>query len=693
MLIAILLLLRAFASSSGANEIPLRLIAEDAKDVRLSISSDGEATITTTGGDPYVMTVPIGQAVDADKTHVLAFDYFCASGLDSFEVFLAPGISPERKVIGEALPVSETWSPYSIDLKGNAKQWRKGADYFRLDFGRKEGRTIRVRNLHLRAPTDDELRRALGREEDERRELAVEKRIFDYLDRDSPCRITSVDVGKEKVTVKIDSSLDRGISLCDIPLWAPTGDDSVLSDCWKQQLRDASFRVKIGRFIGSHDRAYSRFVIAEKTRDGWRRLSHDRYPDSIASRWNTAPERPKSPKGLGGIGDFVGLRDEYRELGIHNITVNTQLTSLLRAEPGANTKPFKFGGATCHVNMDYVARLDKLIGDATASNVVVSSVILVSNLTTTDPLLKAMGHPDCAPRGVYAMANVTTDEGVEAYAAGLAYLAERYCRPDKRYGRITHWIIHNEVDAGWVWTNAGDKTMGHYLDLYTKSLRTAWVTTRRFDAHAKVFISLTHHWTETGPKFYKPKEMLERLAQFCQREGDFEWGLAYHPYPTNLRDPRTWADKQVNFTFDTPLITFRNLEVLDAWMARDEMLYRDERRTILLSEQGINSPDYSEESLRLQAAGLVYAWQKVKSIPSIEAFHYHRYADHEKEGGLLLGLWTVKPGTVIQPDKKKPAWDVYKAFDTDAEADASAFAKEIIGVDDLNEILYRGKIE
>ena len=55
------------------------------------------------------------------------------------------------------------------------------------------------------------------------------------------------------------------------------------------------------------------------------------------------------------------------------------------------------------------------------------------------------------------MPNMTTLESLNLYAAAIDFLASRYNRPDKKYGRIHHWIAHNEVDAGWVWTNAGIK--------------------------------------------------------------------------------------------------------------------------------------------------------------------------------------------------------------------------------------------
>ena len=56
------------------------------------------------------------------------------------------------------------------------------------------------------------------------------------------------------------------------------------------------------------------------------------------------------------------------------------------------------------------------------------------------------------------------------------------------------------------------------------------------------------------------------LLDFSAAEGDFDWAIAYHPYPQNLFDPRVWADTEATFTFDTPKITYKNLEVLDAWV-------------------------------------------------------------------------------------------------------------------------------
>ena len=173
------------------------------------------------------------------------------------------------------------------------------------------------------------------------------------------------------------------------------------------------------------------------------------------------------------------------------------------------------------------------------------------------------------------MPNFTDRAGVEAYAAAMNFLAERYSRPDSRFGRIHHWIMHNEVDSGFYWTTAGDKSLITYLDLYQKSLRLACLVARQYDANAKPLISLDHCWTRNpDPRGYAARDMLDRLVDFSRQEGDFPWGIAFHPYAADLFNPRTWEDRETTFAFDTPLITFRNLEVLDAWVRQPRVAFQ-----------------------------------------------------------------------------------------------------------------------
>ena len=248
------------------------------------------------------------------------------------------------------------------------------------------------------------------------------------------------------------------------------------------------------------------------------------------------------------------------------------------------------------------------------------------------------------------------------------------------------------MNAGWVWTNAGEKTPLLYMDLYHKSMRAAQLIARQYNAHSQAFISLEHHWLSPNSRIYAGRELMELLCDFSHAEGDFDWALAFHPYPQNLFKPRVWEDNEVKFSFDTPKITFKNLEVLDAWMKQPRVLFQGKKlRSIHLTEQGLNSPDYSEKSLQDQAAGMAYAWNKFKNLDSIEAFDYHNWVDNRGEGGLRIGLrkFPDEPG---DPHGKKPIWFVYQALGTANEGAATAFAKAIVGVKYWDVVRFRGAI-
>jgi hypothetical protein len=169
-------------------------------------------------------------------------------------------------------------------------------------------------------------------------------------------------------------------------------------------------------------------------------------------------------------------------------------------------------------------------------------------------------------------------------------------------------------------------------------------------------------------------------------------GVAYHPCPQGLFQAATWNDARPSFSFDSPYITPKNIELLDAYLHRPPLLYNGEKlRTVLLSEQGFHTKDYSCEAQQLQAAALVYTWHKIRPLETIEAFHNNRWIDAREEGGLQLGLRTL--GDAKTPyGERKFGWSVYRALDTPGEQDASAFAKELIGVTDFSQIPYRAPI-
>ena len=542
-----------------------------------------------------------------------------------------------------------------------------------------------------KAPAPADTRRAA--------EARLEQNLRTYLDRTFPCRVTKVAVDAQQIRIEGEAGTERGeLVLVEVPISAQATEMTTFPTA--EPLRagaDGRFALTLPRrpTPGSPDRLLSRWAVARRTGGACELLSHLRYADTVQARADLPELKPRNKKGLGGFSAGRQPLSDLDDLDISAVTVNIALSHFMRGEPGPGRTPFTYAGRTWYADNAAVAEMDRTMLEAARRRIVVSAIILVNKPGNAPagsfPRLAA--HPDAAPAGIYVMPNLTTADGANAYAAALDFLAERYSRADGQFGRIHHWIMHNEVNSGWVWTNAGEKSPLLYLDLYHRSMRMAQLIARQYDPHAKAFISLDHWWSkQMDAHCYAGRELLDLLLQFSAAEGDFDWAIAHHPYPQDLFNPRVWADTQATYSFDTPKITYKNLEVLDAWVRqpRAQFLGRTPR-TVHLTEQGLNSRDYSETHLRDQAAGMDYAWNKYKNLPTVEAFQYHNWVDNRHEGGLRIGLrkFPDEPG---DPLGKKPIWEVYAALGTPREADATAFAKPIIGIQDWAEVRHTGEI-
>jgi hypothetical protein len=221
------------------------------------------------------------------------------------------------------------------------------------------------------------------------------------------------------------------------------------------------------------------------------------------------------------------------------------------------------------------------------------------------------------------------------------------------------------------------------MDEYVRALRIVNTVVRAQDPQAKTFVSLTHCWArpfaDEPMRFYPGRILLEILRRQCEVEGDFDWGIAFHPYPQDLFQPRFWDDDLARVDFDTPKITFRNIAALDRWLHQPQYLCNGRVRTVLLSEQGFHTSDYGAEAEQVQAAAIALSWRKVQPLESVEAIHYHRWIDHPHEGGLRLGLRRLADPTAAELHPKKYSWEVFRALGTPEEAAAIEFARPIVG--------------
>ncbi|MCL2159375.1 MAG: DUF5722 domain-containing protein, partial [Oscillospiraceae bacterium] len=160
--------------------------------------------------------------------------------------------------------------------------------------------------------------------------------------------------------------------------------------------------------------------------------------------------------------------------------------------------------------------------------------------------------------------------------------------------------------------------------------------------------------------------------------GDIGWNIAFHPYPQDLFDPRTWNDATATDSPDTYRITFKNLQVLVEYLRQTQMRYNGSARRVILSEQGFHGGNNGQAAQELQAAAYAYAYYKAASLPEIDAFILHRHVDHNQEGGLMLGLWTCENGEICEAGNKKLIYEIFRDIDRTNSYDISAFSLDVI---------------
>lgn len=670
-------------------DIPLTLTAFNQNSK--SVIATGDAVLEIRGRNSLRATPerPVGPG-----RWVLEMEYFSIGGVPAFFVMSGgPNFSSKEARQLKALGHSETWSRYAALLNPEGKDLIAGWRELRIDLPLDPNAVLQVRNPRLRLERPGEFE--LGSMESPN--AASKDVLNDYLDKDFPSRISSIAVETTDVVIRGRlSGFSEGGFIAHIPMEYILGKSALYESLVPLQPNaEGIFEIRLPRIVaresGDYDRLTSRWQIFRKVGETYVPMSHARYAETVVSRIpQPLPVKPLTKKGLGGwsAGRVPG---ELKELGIAAVTVNLfGLDTFVSLTPEANTKAFQWQGRTYYAREKVLQRHDETFREAQSHGVMVSAILLVSNpANSSSPLAKLLGHPDAVAEGTYGMPNVTSREGIELYGAIMNLITERWSKDDGIYGRVHHWIIHNEVDAGWVWTNVGSKDDVVYMDLYQRSMRLTDLIARQYDSNSRPFITLTHHWGEAGNKnWYGSKRMIELLVNFCSAEGDFPWALAYHPYPQDLRNPRTWEDHQVTFDFETPKITPRNLEVLDAYMKTPDLLYHGKVRPVHLSENGFNSPDYSAKSLEDQAAGMALAWKKIDRLSSIEQWQYHNWIDNRSEGGLRIGLRKF-PDETGDPLGKKPIWHLYKALGTSDEDRAAGPYLKTIGIASWNEVIYR----
>lgn len=408
------------------------------------------------------------------------------------------------------------------------------------------------------------------------------------------------------------------------------------------------------------------------------------------------------PQVLDKKGLQVQMSDDAESLGVQHAAINLDLAAImLNKKTSDDNITFASGGQEYHFDAAEVEALDTQIKAVSDNGTLVNLIVLLyEHDDEPDSAANILIHPDASREpgaGPVFGFNTVTDEGVKYTTAAMEFISSRWSRTDEEFGRAVGFIVGNEVDAQWIWSNSGEKTIDEFLNDYSRALRIMSLSSRKFYDQARTYTSLTQHWTVpaggNATRFYPSRDVIEKLNAISKTGGDFPWFIAFHPYPQDLFKPDFWNDTAATDSVDTKLLTFKNIQVLPEYLASSELQYKGEPRRIILSEQGCHTPgpgsNLTLDAEKLQAACFAYAYYKIRFLPSIDSFILHRHVDHLLEGGLNLGLWAYDTTTDSPnaPLRQKYSYDVFKYIDTARSLEVTEFAKAIIGIDDWADVI------
>lgn len=442
------------------------------------------------------------------------------------------------------------------------------------------------------------------------------------------------------------------------------------------------------------DRLYSKFVVAVYDGEKYTQVSNTAYvtnPESVA-RHTDEYKNAQTKKGLL-IENTESMVADAFELGVNHVIVNIPFHHIL-----GEGITYEYGGKTYHFDKNLMEKYDTTIRRMSEKNMTVTAVILNGWNDATPQLFYPGVTKQPSDQVFYYGFNAATKEGYETIRAIASFLADRYSSLSSAYGKVSNWIIGNEINNQ-QWNYMGGMSLERYLQEYERAFRVFYTAIKSTNQNDRLFFSTDYNWMHDadGSLKYNAKDIITGFAERSGAGGPMDWGLAYHPYSIPLTEPEFWDDDRTGLiTYDagSPVVNLKNLNVLTDYMEQGFMRRADGQvRNIILSEQGFTSKSASRgDNYDLQAAAIAYAYYIADSNPHIDAFIMSRQVDApaETKSSLNFGLWHCdesKPNA-IEPTMRKKAWSIYKNIDNKKTTlETTKFARELLGIQKWSDVI------
>lgn len=426
---------------------------------------------------------------------------------------------------------------------------------------------------------------------------------------------------------------------------------------------------------------FARFIPALKIDDNFVQVGKSIYlsnPEALAENQDEYPELG-SKKGIL-LDPTMLAAPELTELGVKHAIYNIPLSHIM-GETTDQTFPtitYTYRGKNYQFNGAAINGYDGLF--TYLSDMGMSATAVVLNDWNEEHL--ELIHPEARKQesgAYYYMFNTAEESGVRTLEAVASFLTERYS--SGAHGMVHSWVIANEINQNRVWNYMDTQDVVHYTETFEKSMRIFYQAVKSHYAGGRVYFSIDHAWNSNegdNRRFFNGRDVLESFNEAALAHGNYDWGIAIHPYPEPLTRVNFWS-QAYDKTRNASHLSVMNLNVLTDILSEEAFLERSgEVRSITITELGFSSGSGE----RLQAAAFAYCYCIVEANPYVDAFLMNRQTDapEEVKAGLSFGVYEYDHSA-------KYMKDVFRYIDTDQAGEYRDFMLKILGADSLEEAL------
>lgn len=462
---------------------------------------------------------------------------------------------------------------------------------------------------------------------------------------------------------------------------------------WITKGDDIVFQLPLN-YGTAEDRLYSSFVVAVYDGSQYTIVSNEMYvtnPESLA-KYTDAYQDGLTKKGLLIQNTTFGLDDAF-DLGVKHVIVNIPFNHIL-----GTGIDYVYDGKTYHFSSEVVATYDNTIRSMSEKNMIVTAVLLNGWNTNTPELFYPGLTEQPSNVATYYGFHVSTQEGYDTLRAIAAFLADRYGSINSSYGKVSNWVIGNEINNQ-LWNYMGPMSLEQYMEEFERAFRVFYTAIKSTSSNSRVYFSTDFNWINEadGQLKYNAKDVIDTFNNLVIPGGNIDWNLAYHPYSMPMTEPEFWNDTEtglITTEFSSPIINMINLNVLTDYLQQSQFLdTKGQVRSVILSEQGFTSTSATRGKVEdLQAAAIAYAYYIADSNPHIDAFIMSRQVDApvEVNTSCSFGLYSCdmnQPNDIVAT-MPKPSWYVYKNIDNRRTTlEVTEEYKQYIGIEKWSDVI------